>query len=83
MLLTKRKKRTVCYLFPETAQFTVAFVFGGKAVEAARGSKLPKAILQSIEDARPYAEGRGFYVVCKKPADLKHLVTLTTLKMES
>ena len=78
-----RKTRTVCYLFPEKNQFTVAFVFGEKAVEAARQSKLPKKILNDIESARKYAEGRGFYVTCKKPGDLKHLQTLTAIKMET
>jgi hypothetical protein len=79
----KRKTRTVCYFFPEKNQFTIAFVFGDKAVEAARQSNLPKKILNDIESARKYAEGRGFYVECKKPCDLKHLQTLTAIKMET
>jgi hypothetical protein len=79
----KRKARTICYFFPEKNQFTVAFVFGEKAVEAAKQSKLPKKILDTIESARKYAEGRGFYVECKKESDLKHLLTLTRIKMET
>jgi hypothetical protein len=83
VLLTKRKTRTVCYLFPAEGFFTVAFVLGEKAVEAARQSKLPKKILTAMEEAKPYAEGRGFYVECRKVSDLKHLLTLTAIKMES
>jgi len=83
MLIPKRKQRTVCYLFPEAGQFTVAFVFGEKAVAAARAGKLPKHILESIENARPYVEGRGFYVTCRKAGDLKHLIALTSMKMDS
>ena len=79
----KRKARTVCYLFPEPNQFTVAFVFGEKAVGVARASKLPKKIIENIESARKHAEGRGFYVVCKKPSDLKHLQSLVQIKMET
>ena len=82
-LRLKRKARTVCYLFAEKDQFTVAFVFGEKAVAAARESKLPKRIMDSIEQARRYAEGRGFYVECRKASDLKHLHTLTAIKMKT
>ena len=82
-LRLKRKARTVCYLFAEKDQFTVAFVFGEKAVAAARKSKLPKRIMDCIEQARVYAEGRGFYVECRKASDLKHLHTLTAIKMET
>jgi hypothetical protein len=82
-LLLKRKSRTVCYLFPATGYFTAAFVLGEKAVAGARQSKLPKQIMETIEQARPYAEGRGFYVECKKSADVKHLLTLVAVKMET
>jgi hypothetical protein len=81
MLVPKRKARTVCYLFPANGRFTVAFVLGNKAVEVMRQTKLPKKIMEAMEAARPYAEGRGFYVDCSKPADLKHLITLVTIKM--
>jgi hypothetical protein len=83
MLVLKRKTRTVCYLFPGNEHFTVAFVLGAKAVEVMRQSKLPKRIMDAMEAARPYAEGRGFYVECSKPADLRHLLTLVAIKMES
>ncbi|HEY3296474.1 MAG TPA: DUF3788 family protein [bacterium] len=83
MMVSKKKTRTVCYLFPGNDHFTVAFVLGEKAVEVMRQSKLPKRIMDSMEAARPYAEGRGFYVECSKPADLKHLLTLVTIKMDS
>ena len=83
VLVPKCKTRTVCYLFPAEGFFTAAFVLGEKAVDAARKSTLPKKILDAMEEAKPYAEGRGFYVRAAKPADLKHLITLATIKMES
>jgi hypothetical protein len=83
MLVLKSKKRTVCYLFPAKDFFTVAFVLGEKAVNVARESTLPKKIMDAIEVAKPYVEGRGFYVVCKKPGDLKHLLSLTAIKMDT
>jgi hypothetical protein len=81
VLVPKRKTRTVCYLFPASNLFTVAFNLGEKAVAAARQTKLPKRIMDAIENARPYAEGRGFYVEAAKPADLVHLKTLVSIKM--
>ncbi len=83
VLVPKKKARTICYLFPAEGYFTVAFTFGEKAVAAARQSKLPKRILTAIDEARPYAEGRGFYVKCSRPSDLHHLLTLTALKLGS
>ncbi|MBU0507597.1 DUF3788 domain-containing protein [bacterium] len=79
----KRKARTICYLFPVDGHFTVALVFGEKAVAKARESKLPKTILKKIEEARPYAEGRGFRLDCKKKSDLDHLKTLVAIKMNT
>jgi len=81
MLVPKRKARTVCYLFPAKDHFTAGFVMGQKAVEAMRQRTLPKRIIAAMEEAKPYAEGRGFYVECSKPSDLKHLLTLLEIKM--
>jgi hypothetical protein len=83
VLVPKKKTRTVCYLFPASGFFTVAFVLGEKAVEVARKSKLPKRVIDLMEAARPYAEGRGFRVQVAKPTDLKWLKTLVTIKMEN
>jgi hypothetical protein len=83
VLISKRKTRTVCYLFPAEGFFTVAFVLGEKAVAVMRETKLPKRIMDAMEEAKPYAEGRGFYVKAAKPADLAHLRTLVTIKMEN
>ena len=82
-LIPSRKKRRICYLFPANNYFTVAFVLGERAVDIARQSKLPKKILDAIEAATPYAEGRGFYVEVKKPSDLNHLKTLVEIKFET
>jgi hypothetical protein len=54
-----------------------------KAVAAARQSKLPKCIMDAIEEARAYAEGRGFYVKVSKPNDLAHLKSLVSIKFET
>ena len=81
ILLPKQKARTICYLFAGNAEFTVAFVLGEKAVKAARQSQLPASVLESIEAARPYAEGRGFQVRVVEKQDLATLEELTKLKL--
>ena len=81
ILLPKNKARTICYLFAAENEFTVAFVLGEKAVKAARLSQLPVSVLESIEAARPYAEGRGFQVRVVETQDLATLIELTKLKL--
>jgi len=76
-----RKTRTICYLFPQEGYFSVALVLGEKAVAKVRESKLPKAILKQIEEARVYAEGRGIRLDCKKASDIEHVKTLLAIKM--
>ena len=53
------KKRTIVYLAPCHGSFRVAFILGDKAVEAARQSKLSKAVIKIIDEAPRYPEGTG------------------------
>ena len=80
-LRLKRKKRTIVYLLPREGYFLCAFVFGGKATDAARLTKLPKAVMKEIEDAPVYAEGRGFRLEVRTAADLETMKTLAAIKM--
>ena len=58
-LKVKLGKRTILYLAPCHNTFRVAFVLGAKAVEAARQSNLPKAVMKIIDEAPRYPEGTG------------------------
>lgn len=80
-LRLKRKKRTIVYLLPREGHFLCAFVFGGKATEAARQAKLPKAVLKAIEEAPVYAEGRGFRLEVKTAKDVETMKALAAIKM--
>ncbi len=80
-LVLKQKKRTILYCSPNAAFFKVTFVYGNKAVEAARQADLPAAIQQAIEDARPYVEGRSFQVEVKNGADAAVVHQLADIKM--
>jgi len=80
-LRLKRKKRTIVYMLPRDGQFLCAFVYGEKATEAARRTKLPKDILKIIDEAKVYAEGRGFRLGVKTEKDLATMKTLAAIKM--
>jgi len=80
-LRLKRKDRTIVYLLPRDKHFLCAFVFGGKATEAARRTRLPKAVLREIEEAPVYAEGRGFRLEVKTAKDVETMKALAAIKM--
>jgi hypothetical protein len=80
-LRLKRKDRTILYLLPDEGGFRCAFVFGGKATEAARKTKLPKTVLKAIEEAPVYAEGRGFRLEVRTAKDVATMKTLAAIKM--
>ena len=48
-LKLKQGKRTIVYLAPCHGSFRVAFILGAKAVEAARASKLSKAVIKIMD----------------------------------
>ena len=80
-LRLKDKKRPIFYLVPCQRYFLCAFVFGQKATEAARKSNLPKDILMTINEARVYAEGRGFRLEVRKKQDVGTMKKLAAIKM--
>jgi hypothetical protein len=80
-LRLKSKKRTIVYLIPQIGYFICAYILGGKATEEARRADLPKAILKTINEARVYAEGRGFRLKVKSKQDLGAMKKLASIKM--
>jgi hypothetical protein len=77
----KRKKRTVLYLIPCKGYFIAAFVLGEKAVKAARESDLPASIVERINKAKKYVEGRGISIEVRSKKDLSHIEKLAEIKM--
>lgn len=82
-LRLRHKKRTVLYMTPCKGHFLVGFVLGEKAVKAAHDSALPEAILQAIDAAPKYAEGRGVRVPIKNKNDLEIAKILAAIKMKN
>ena len=80
-LRLKHKKRTVLYMIPGQKHFLAALVLGDKAVKAAHESDLPKFILDLIDSARKYAEGRGIRLEVRNAKDLRAIEKLAAIKM--
>jgi hypothetical protein len=80
-LRLKLKKRTIVYLAPCAGCFRVSFVLGDRAVAAARGSDLPKAVLLALDEAPRYAEGTGLRLVVKGAKDLAAIRMLALIKL--
>jgi hypothetical protein len=80
-LKLKLGKRTILYLAPCHGSFRVAFVLGARAVEAARQSKLPKAVMKIIDEAPRYPEGTGVRLEIKARKDLAAVRKLAEVKL--
>ncbi len=77
----RQNKRVILYLIPCKDHFLASFALGEKAVRAAHESDLPPAILQAIDGARKYAEGRGVRLEVRSSADLPAVAQLAAIKM--
>jgi hypothetical protein len=78
-----KKKRRIVYLLPSDGYFTASFVFGGKAVQAINESSLPKEIIDEMNDAPKYGEGRPLRVQVHDEKDLQHVQTLSQIKLKN
>ncbi|HEX7831394.1 MAG TPA: DUF3788 family protein [Thermoanaerobaculia bacterium] len=82
-LRLKRGDRAILYMTPRDGHFLVSFALGEKAVKVARESDLPAAVLDVIERAPKYAEGRGVRLELRDARDLAAIETLAAIKMAS
>ena len=80
-LRLRQAKRTVLYLTPCHGHFLASFALGGKAVRAARDAALPAPVLEAIDQAPRYAEGRGVRLVVRSARDVRAIEKLAAVKM--
>jgi hypothetical protein len=80
-LRLKVKKRNIIYLSPCSGSFCAGFIFGDKAVAAARQSNLNKATLKLIDEAPRYPEGTGLCLIVKAQKDLAAVRKLALIKL--
>ncbi len=77
----KRKNRTVLYMTPCEKHFIVGMALGEKAVKAAHDAKLSASVLDMIDGATKYAEGRAIRMEIRSEQDLDAVKKLTAVKM--
>jgi hypothetical protein len=75
--------RTILYLAPYRGCFLVSFALGAKAVQAAREAKLPKRVLNSIDEAKKYAEGTAVRLIVAAARDIPAVKKLASIKIEN
>jgi hypothetical protein len=78
-----KKKRNLFFSYPGQGHFVVVFVFGDKAVQAVENSSLPQDIINTLKEAKKYAEGRGLQVTVKNHDDIEIVKKLITIKIEN
>jgi hypothetical protein len=82
-LRLKRKSRAIVYLTPLASGMRVSFAFGERAVELARQAELPAHVIELIESAPRYPEGRAVRMAVADDADVRLAVRLAEIKMAS
>ena len=82
-LRLKQKDRVVLYLIPQTKHFLVGVVLGEKAVKAVRECGVPASIMELIDNARVYAEGRGIRIPITTKQDIEAVQKLASAKMST
>lgn len=75
------KKRTIVYLIPQKGCFLAGFVLGEKAFAEVHCANLPHTVLDVIDAAPKYGEGRGFRLSVRTKKDLESIKTLTGIKI--
>lgn len=80
-LRLKQKKRAVVYLTPADGFFLAGFALGQKAVDSAFDSGLHRKVLDTINSAPKYAEGRGVRLEVHSQEDVDSVLLLAKIKM--
>lgn len=76
-----QKKRTILYMTPQERRFLVGFALGEKAVEAARAAGPSRSVIDVIDNATKYAEGRAVRLEVRYKKDVPDIEKLAAAKM--
>jgi hypothetical protein len=76
----KQKKRALVYMTPCRGYFLASFALGEKACRAAHECGVPSSILEIVDAAPKYAEGRGVRVPVRTPRDVRGVEQLAAVK---
>jgi hypothetical protein len=81
-LKTFLKKRNLFFTIPQDGHFRIAFALGEKAVIEVEKSDLPANLIQTLLNARKYAEGRGLSIEVKESVDIQNVKKLVDIKLK-
>ena len=79
----KRGKRNIVHMAPHDGCFTVLFILGDRAVDAARASRLGRAATKLIAEAPRYPEGTGIRFEVRRATDVRLVRRLARIKLEN
>ena len=82
-LRIRQKDRIILYMTPQTGKFLASFALGERAVAAAKVLKLPSALLEAIDAAPRYAEGRGVRLEVTAKRQIPGLALLAKIKFDN
>ena len=82
-LRLKQKDRIILYMTPQSNKFLVSFALGEKAVAEANRRGLSDELLNVIESAPRYAEGRGVRLEVSTKRQVPGLALLAQIKSEN
>ena len=82
-LRLRHKERVILHMTPQEDRFLVSFALGEKAAAAAHQARWPPQILETIDSAPRYAEGRGVRFEVTSRRLVPSLAALARLKLEN
>jgi hypothetical protein len=82
-LRLKKGERNIVYLSPSQGCFLASFALGDKAMQAARGLKLPGPVMRILSEARRYAEGSAVRIEVHAAKDAGVVRKLAAIKLEN
>ncbi len=82
-LKTLLKKRNLFFLIPSESYFRIIFIFGDKAVEEIKKSKISEELKNIVVNAKKYAEGRGLSIDIKGKNYISDIKTLLEIKVNN
>ena len=77
----KRGKRNIVHMAPHQGCFTVLFILGERAVNAARATRLGRAATKLIDEAPRYPEGTGLRFEVRRAGDVTLVKKLAKIKL--
>lgn len=80
-LRLKQKGRNIVYLGPGDGCFMVSFALSDKALKAAKGARLPKAVADALDAAPRYPEGNALRLVVQSAGDLPAIQNIAAIKL--